>query len=226
MIKKRFFIISLIIFLFSFGAISQETNTLNKIKEKIDFSIQLGPALYINTQSVLVSAPSPVLFPVSLGVIWPAKRMISVQPSLSFFVMNYLWYDGKALPAEIENRTATAYTLFLNIPATMSIFAKSCKIQFSAGAGMMFRIINLSIDVYPTDCGNSGSAQSDVNLITEYLWGGARFLYITTEISCLFNITRNLRTGPVIGAYIPLGSIINNEGFASFIAYAGLKITL
>jgi len=239
--KKRFLFTFLLFVIFTSGVFSQENDTsrtkllgepfhfaksFDELKNQINFSLQMGPSIYINTQSTLVSAPSPILFPVSLGVIWPSKSFLSVQPTVSFFVMHYLWYEGKALPAEIENRTATAHTLFLNIPATLSFFTSTCKIQLSAGAGFMLRIINLSLDVKPVDTGYSGSAQSDVNLISDYLWSGARFLYLTTEISCLFNITRFLKTGPVFGLYLPLGSFFNKEGFAGFMGYTGIKITL
>ena len=72
-----------------------------------DFVLQFEPGIYLNTESVLVSAPSPIVYPISVGFIWPDSTVFSVQPTVSFFMMQHLYYDDKALPAEIENRTTT-----------------------------------------------------------------------------------------------------------------------
>lgn len=191
---------------------------------QFDFVFQMTPSIYVNTESKLVSAPSPIFFPVSVGLIWPNFTFLSVQPSLSYFSINYLWHDGKALPAEIENRTATAYSLFLNIPAVVTLFIQNGRFQFSLGAGFLFRIIALASGVAPQDFGETGSAQSDTDLIGSYLWQPENFIYITTEFSWLFDVAKTFKVGPIVGAYVPV-SIFQSD-FSKFIGYLGVKVSL
>ncbi|MBR6583357.1 MAG: hypothetical protein IKK80_07110 [Treponema sp.] len=193
---------------------------------QLDFVLQFQTAIYLNTESTLVSAPSPILFPVTIGALWPNYTFLAIQPSLSFFMMNSLWHNNKALPAEIENRTATSYCLFFNIPAVFSIYLKNSRVQLSAGAGILLPITTISSGVKPSDSGTTGSAASDVSAIQKYYLSKGRFFYFTTEASWLFDITSKLKVGPVINLQIPVGSFINGEGFARFMGQAGIKISL
>ena len=86
-----------------------------KTAKNFDFIMQFEPAVYINTESTLVCAPSPVVYPISIGILWPNYSKFSIQPSLSFFFMYHLMYNGRVLPAEIENRTSTTLSFMLNI---------------------------------------------------------------------------------------------------------------
>lgn len=209
-----------------FGKKYSFPKNFSDLLQQFSFDIQLGPALYINTESTLVSAPSPIVFPVGIGFIWPRDCFISFQPSISYFMMHYLWYNGKALPAEIENRTATSLSFFMNLPAVFSFYGHYSRAQVAVGAGMLFRIIFLSPGVYEYDSGFSGSAGNDVALINQYFNSGARFLYLTSDLSWLFDITRYLKAGPFTAVYFPLGSLINNEGLSGFMVTAGIRINL
>lgn len=193
---------------------------------QVDFNIQMSSSIYVNTQSPLVSAPSPILFPFTIGFSWPNYTFLAIQPSVSFFILNSLWYNEMALPSEIENRTATSYCLFFNIPATFSLYLKQSKIQLSVGAGILLPITAISAGVSPTDSGTSGSAELDVAKIQEYYISKGRLFYITAELAWLFDITNKMKLGPVIGAYFPLGSFINDEGFSRFMGHVGVKIGL
>ena len=118
-----------------------ETETITR---NIGFIMQFEPGLYLNTESRLISAPSPIVYPVSAGIIWPENAKIAIQPMLSFFMMNHLFYDGKALPAEIENRTTTTLAFMLNIPAVYSIFLENSRFQITGGLGIFMRFGLLS----------------------------------------------------------------------------------
>ena len=209
-----------------FGKKFTATKNFKNFVSQLDFVLNLQTAVYLNTESKLVSAPSPILYPITVGVLWPNYTFLSVQPSISFFMMNSLWYNEKALPAEIENRTATSYCLFINIPIVFSLYLKQSRVQLSGGAGILLPITTLASGVKSTDSGTSGSAASDVSKIQKYYFSNARFFYITTEFSWLFDVTSKLKVGPVINFHIPVGSIINKEGFARFMGQAGVKISL
>lgn len=209
-----------------FGETFYKPANFSSFINQFDFVLKFGPSLYLNTQSTLVSAPSPILYPISIGVNWPNYTFLSVQPTVSFFIMYSLWHKDMALPAEIENRTATSYCVFLNIPATLAFYLEKSRIQFSLGAGFLFPITTISTGVAGTDSGFSGSAQSDVEKIKQYYFSNARFLFATVEFSWLFNINKNLKVGPFASAYLPIGSFINNEGFSRAMFNLGIKFSL
>ena len=193
-------------------------------KQTADFVMQFEPGLYLNTESYLVSAPSPIVYPISLGFLWPDDSKIAIQPVVSFFMMNHLYYEDKALPAEIENRTTTTLNFMLNIPAVFSIYRKKSRFQLSAGLGVYMRFGLLSPGVKENDSGWTGSAGEDVSKINEYFWGKMRWLYATAGGSWLYNLTPQLRAGPTINVYVPVGGLISDKNAQGMIISAGIKI--
>lgn len=205
-------------------ASSEQTET--KAAKNFDFIMQFEPAVYINTESTLVSAPSPVVYPISIGFLWPNYSSFSMQPSLSFFFMYHLMYNERALPAEIENRTATTLSFMLNIPAVYTIYLKNSRFQFNVGAGVFARIGLLSSGVKPNDSGWTGSADSDVNAINSWFWGDLRWFYLTAGTSWLYNLTPKIKAGPTINAYIPVGGLIKDHDVQGMIISLGIKLSL
>ena len=193
-------------------------------KQTADFVMQFEPGLYLNTESYLVSAPSPIVYPISLGFLWPDDSKIAIQPVVSFFMMNHLYYEDKALPAEIENRTTTTLNFMLNIPAVFSIYREKSRFQLSAGLGIYMRFGLLSPGVKENDSGWTGSAGEDVSKINEYFWGKMRWLYATAGGSWLYNLTPQLRAGPTINVYAPVGGLISDKNAQGMIISAGIKI--
>ncbi len=189
-----------------------------------DFVLQFEPAIYINTESTLVSAPSPIVYPISFGIIWPNYSKIAVQPTLSFFMMNHLLYDGKAVPAEIENRTTTTLSFMLNIPVVFSFFLSNSRFQVWTGPAVLMRFGLLSPGVKETDSGWLGTAGEDVSAINSWFWNGARWFYITAGGSWLYNLTLNLRAGPVMQISIPVGGLISDQNAQGMLISLGIKI--
>ena len=212
---KIFFIIFASI-LFFIPASAQE--------KEADFVMQFEPGFYLNTESTLVSAPSPIIYPISIGFLWPEQSVIAVQPTISFFMMNHLLYEDKALPAEIENRTTTTLSFMLNIPAVFSIFLDNSRFQITGGLGVLMRFGFLSQGVKENDIGWTGTAGEDVSKINDYFWGNARWLYATIGGSWLYNLTPQLKAGPVINVYLPVGGIISDQSAQAMLISAGIKI--
>lgn len=200
---------------FDFNSISQYTP---------DFILQFEPGFYINTESPLVSAPSPIIYPISFGVLWPDTTQLAIQPTLSFFMMTHLLYKDMALPAEIENRTTTTLSFMLNIPVVYSIYLQNSRFQISGGLGVFMRFGILSPGVKDTDSGWSGSAGEDVGKINNYFWGKMRWLYLTAGGSWLYNLTPQLRAGPTLNIYVPVGGLISDKTAQAMIISAGIKI--
>jgi len=196
----------------------------------LDFVIQTEPGIYLNKESNLVSAPSPVIYPLSIGILWPNYTIFAVQPTLSIFTTEWLWYENKALPAEIENRTATSLSFILTIPASFCLYLKGSRIQLNAGISILAQFGFLSSGVNAEDYGYSGSAGSDVELINKYFWSDLNYLYLNTSFSWLFNVhaTKNsmVKAGPVINVNMPIGHLTSDAGMQGVIITAGLKISL
>ena len=92
---KKIFYIFLILFFSS------------SIFAKASFFVELTPSLLLNTEDKKYSAPSPIYFPLSLGV-QIETPFAKIEPSISLWTNYYLLAHDKALISEIENRTALA----------------------------------------------------------------------------------------------------------------------
>ena len=239
--KKLLFLIFTTLFLLT-GLFAQENDnpeSASEITEEVtdnaaadssskvfpaDFVLQFEPGVYINTESTLVSAPSPIVYPISIGFLIPDKSWIAVQPTISFFMMNHLLYQDKALPAEIENRTTTTLGFMLNIPAVFSLYLENSCFQLSAGLGVFMRFGLLAAGVKDTDSGWTGTAGKDAELINNYFWENMRWLYLTAGGSWLYNLTPQLRAGPVINISIPVGGLISDQNIQGMLISLGIKI--
>lgn len=225
--KKRLFILAIIFS--SFFALSAQESVSGEAKKSplssIDFLFEFSPAVYINPESSLVSAPSPVIYPIGFGVLWPNYTTFAIQPTISFFTMYHLWYDGMALPAEIENRTSQTISLLLNLPAVFSIFqGEKSRFQLYAGAAVLMRFGMLANGVKESDSGYTGTAGDDMTEINSWFWQNGRFLYASLGGSWLYSFGKRFRAGPTVYAYFPLGSLISGEGAQAMIISAGLKL--
>ena len=150
--------------------------------------------------------------------------MIAVQPTISFFMMNHLLYEDKALPAEIENRTTTTLSFMLNIPAVLSYYLENSCFQLTGGLGVFMRFGILSPGVNEGDSGWTGSAGEDAKKINEYFWSKMRWFYITGGGSWLYNLTPQLRAGPVMNISIPVGGLIVDHDLQGMLISLGIKI--
>ncbi len=206
------------------SSVISEAENKSSNKQTMDFVMQFKPALYLNTESSLVSAPTPVIYQISLGFLWPNYTFIAIQPTISFFMMNHLLYEDKALPAEIENRTSTTLSFMINIPAVFSFYLKNSRFQLSPGLGILMRFGLLSAGVKASDSGWTGSAGDDVSAINKYFWNNMRWFYVNVEGSWLYNLTSQLKAGPVIDCSIPVGGLISDHSPQAMLISVGIKI--
>lgn len=213
-----------------FGKKFEPAKSVKEFIESLDYIMKFSTACYVNPNKIMdgkiVSAPSPVLAPVTIGLLWPNYTFASMEPALSFFPMYHLWYGSMALPAEIENRTSTTFTFMLNLPVVFSFYFHYSRVQLKVGATAVMRFGLLSNGVNPQDPGYTGSAAGDMEKINTWFWDGGRFLYLSGSASWLFRINSKLKVGPEFTVYFPLGNMINNEGIQGMIADIGLKISL
>lgn len=215
--KKHFFIF--IFFIFSTWIFA------TSIKDSYDINVSFSPSLIINTDSNNKSAPSPIVYPISVSFRIPNHSLISFEPGLSFFYNYYLLDGTTPRPAEIENRTGTALSFLIDLPANFSFTIKeNHTLEFEIGPSFLLRFITLANGVNASDFGESGSASNDVKLMNEYFWSNANFLYAKTSFSYLYKFSTQIKVGPEFKLYIPLGSLFNEEGFSNGIISLGIKI--
>ena len=201
---KKFFLACFLFIALSFS-ISAE--------RRVDFTVSFEPTLIFNTDNPKNSAPAPVVYPLSFGVVFPKNTMISFQPRLSFFTNYYLWNKNGAYPAEIENRTATAFSFLFDFPAALT-FKPAEKHSISAGIGpsLLARFALLSHSVHGSDAGyNGNTASDDVEEINRYFWKDANFLFIGIYCDYLYAFTERLKAGPEIKFYLPCGVFAGND---------------
>jgi len=208
------------------GKIYAQPASFTDIIHSTDFVASMGPAVYLNTNSTLVSAPSPIVYPITFGMIWPNYTFLAFEPTLSFFYMYHLYYDGIALPAEIENRTTFTLSFILNLPVVFSIYYGHNRLQLNAGLAMLMRYGLLANGVNGDDYGYLGTAADDVSAINKWFWKNARFLYVSAGASWLFGLTGNLKAGPTANIYIPVGTVFSGENVQGMIITVGMKISL
>lgn len=198
---------------------AQDSETKDSNNKRIDFMFKLPLSFYLNTGDKKASAPSPVVFNPGVGLVFPNDYWVSFQPGLNFYYSYYLWYEGRALPAEIENRTATTLSFMLDLPAVFSVSLKNSKLEFNAGPSVLMRFGWKSN-------GTSDAEASDVKEINSYFWSKARFLYLAGGISWLTEIPSGTNFGPFMTFYLPVGSLAAHESMNGMIISAGLKVTL
>ena len=226
--KRLFSILAAVIFISSVYAQETDLQELSRNEKSsgipVDFVLQFEPSLYLNTESTLVSAPSPIIYPVSIGFLWPDYSTIAIEPTLSFFMMNHLLYENKAIPAEIENRTTTTLSFMLNIPVVFSFFLHSSRFQLDVGPAILMRFGLLSPGVKESDSGWIGTAAEDVAAINSWFWNDLRWFYLTAGGSWLYNLDSKLMAGPVINISIPLGGLIVDKDAQGMLISLGIKI--
>lgn len=194
-------------------------------ERKVDFVTGFAPMIIVNTEDATKSAPSPVVYPITLGLVYPQDSYISFQPQLSFYTNYYLYTEaGAAAPAEIENRTATAFNFLLDLPVEFTLkLAERHNLGLGVGPSILARFGVLSAGVDSSEPGASGTASDDVSEINKWFWDNARFLYLQGNVHYLFKFSDMIQAGPELRLYLPCGSIFTGDGLNATMIAIGIK---
>jgi hypothetical protein len=196
---------------------------------QIDFFLTFEPMFILNTEAGTKSAPSPVVYPLSIGISWPDDYFVSFQPRLSLFYNYYLWDtdEGMALPAEVENRTATALSFLFTLPAVFSFhLTDKGTLEAEAGFSVLVRFGILSSGVSSSDSGTSGTAADDTVLINKWFWTNGRMMYISAGAAWLYSFTDTIKAGPEVRFYLPPASLAEGRGLDAMMISAGIKLVM
>ena len=189
--KKKSYI-SLIFCILTFSLFAADFKTV----------FSLSPQITINNDKD--GAPSPVKFGVGIGFEIPLIQNLLIAPQFTFSTNYYLVANNKVLPAEIENRTALAPSLMLDIPFGYKIPIKNLYITPKIGLGTFLRYGFLAKGI-------SKSESDLVDFINEGFYKDLAWLYPMAEIDFDFVVKEKLMAGFGIKYYLPLGSVLKGE---------------
>ena len=154
----------------------------------------------------LSSAPSPLCGFVGAEYRLPVAPAIDFAPSASIYAVQYLWANNRALPAEIENRTAYVPSLFLDFSFLYHIEKDRFLFSFGGGPAILVRAAFLESGV-PSSAKNDGeslNAGKQVEAINGYFWESGRWLYPTLQAGVRYKLETGWGGGFVLRAGIPI----------------------
>lgn len=195
---------------------------------RIDFVFGIEPSVFLNTHKKdsngkFISAPSPVLIPVYIGLSIPNYTFVSFQPSLRFFTSYNQVHEGMVLPAEIENRTGLTFSFLANLPVAFKLKYKD-KYSWSilAGVAGLFRFAALPANVNANDAGDTGSVASDIDYMNNWFYENLRFLYLSAGIDWMFYYGKT-KYGPEFSVFFPISTFSDNS-IDGLIIGIGIKV--
>ena len=237
--KRLLFLTSLFLLLNVSGLFAQETTTpaserdykdeqnmtVSEVEEliqsqsfinRLDFVFGVAPLVYMNTHTKnsdgkFISGPSPMHFPIYIGLSMPNYTAVSFQPSLRFFLSYNLVYEDMVLPAEIENRTGLTFNFLMNLPIVFKLNYRD-KYSWSILAGLagLFRFAATPFNVKPTEPGFKGTVQDDVNYMNKWFYKNVRFLYVSACIDWMFYYGKT-KYGPEFSIFFPIATFTDKS---------------
>ena len=219
--------------------IDQQNMSVTEVEELIesqsvlhhfDFIFGIEPQVSINThikngEGKFISAPSPMSFPVYLGLAIPNYTAVSFQPSLRFFTTFNLVYDDMVLPAEIENRTGLTFSFLVNLPVAFKInIHNKYSIDILAGVAGLIRFATPPVNVKETEPGYTGTVKTDVDYMNSWFYKNARFLYLSVAADWLFYYGTT-KYGPELSIFFPI-SVFSDKSLDGMMFGVGVKVEL
>lgn len=162
----------------------------------------------------LTSAPSPLppffgaeyrwQIPYTFGRTDPLPLFLA--PSASLYGVKYLWGNDRPLPAEVENRTSSVFSLLLDVPVVYVIENNRMQYSFGAGLSLLARCGFLESGVSSDEIitGDTLDAGEQVKAINKYFWGSARWLYPTVQTGVRYKLETGWGAGATFRLGIPL----------------------
>ncbi len=154
----------------------------------------------------LSSAPSPIAGFVGAEYRYPLKKDVLIAPSVSLYGLRYLWADDRALPAEIENRTAFVPTLLIDCPFLYRIEKGRLLYSFGGGPGILLRwgFLESGVGEDEKSYSEDMAAGEQVKEINKYLWGSARWFYPVLEGNIRYRLDNGWGAGCTARIGIPI----------------------
>lgn len=168
----------------------------------------------------LASAPSPLppffgaeyrwRIPYTFGRTDPLPLFLS--PSASLYGVKYLWANDRPLPAEVENRTSSVFSLLMDVPVVYVLEKDRMTYSFGGGLSFLARYGFLESGVAPDEriTGDTMTAGEQVKAINRYFWGSARWIYPTLQGGVRYRLDTGWGAGLNLRLAIPFFNVWSN----------------
>ena len=176
-----------------------------------DVTFEGGLNLLINTEAD--SAPSPLPFGIGASLRWLRFGRFELEPGIQLFGTWYEYRDGRALPAEPEQRMFLMLAALADLRlATEWPVNERFSVGGAAGLGLLLRL--------PVPLEES----SDLGPTLGYLYGRARFLLPETALFTRWKVNERLELRTSLRAYWPVFHFWDGEQlpFADQMILSGL----
>lgn len=178
----------------------------------------------------LSSAPSPLCGFIGAEYRYPITPLVAFAPSGTLYAAQYLFANNRALPAEIENRTAYVPSLLLDFSFLYHIEKGRFTYSFGGGPAIIARygFLEYGISGNAINPGETLNASAQVDAINEYFWGYGRWFYPIVQAGIRYELETGWGAGLVIRAAIPVSNIWAKPEVPfgdSFMLMAALSIT-
>jgi hypothetical protein len=178
------------------------------------------------------SAPSPIAGYIEVEYRYPLSKSVCFAPSASLFAVQYLWDDNsqRALPAEIENRTAWVPSLFLDLSVLYHFEKDHFSFAFGGGPAVVLRYGFLESGVSADEKYDYEdlTASEQVKAINSYLWQYGRWLYPTVQAGVRYELETGWGAGLTLRAGIPISNLWSSPSVPfidSFMFMASIVVT-
>lgn len=178
----------------------------------------------------LSSAPSPLCGFAGAEYRLPLTPSIDFAPSATLYTVQYLFANGRALPAENENRTAYVPSLYLDCSFLYHLEKDQFLISFGGGPAFLARygFLEMGIDSDIRNPSETLNAGDQVKAVNTYFWQSGRWFYPTLQAGVRYKLETGWGAGLVIRAGIPLSNAWSQPKVPfsdSFMLLAALTIT-
>lgn len=195
-----------------------------------DLFFTAGPKLMLNTDDHTKSAPSPIMYSLGVGGDFLFENNVLVSAHGSFFTNYYLWDGTDAQPAEVENRTATALSMMLDLTGGYTFKLGETEkhlLSVSGGLGFLFRhaILSNGVSADAPNRDTGSKASEDVSDINGTFFSNLNFLYPEFAVSYSYILSEKWKIGSEFRTYLPLGSMTNGNGADGMIFSLDLKLS-
>ena len=184
---------------------------LNLIYNSDGAGVTTIPAPVGSKPGGLSSAPSPITGYITAEYRLALRSDIAFAPNVSLYFLQYLWDDGtqRALPAEIENRTAFVPSLFIDLPFLYHFRKDRFDFAFGGGAAFILRYGFLESGVAADEkySNEDLNAAEQVSAINSYLWNYGRWFCPTIQAGVRYELENGWGAGLTFRLGIPVSNL-------------------
>lgn len=164
---------------------------LNLIYNADDDDISEVPGMNPDgTPGGLSSAPSPLPAFIGFNYAFTLTPLVSITPSFSIWTSQYAFAKDRALPVEIENRTAYVPSIFIDVPVFFTFNKKSFDWYGGLGPAILCRwgFLEMGIPKDAINLGETLTAYEQVEACNTYFWSSLRWFYPTVHAGVRYKL--------------------------------------